>query len=1218
MQRRSTQGSLTQTVRRLVAYLPATLAADILQHGRVPTPGEPRRRKAATLFCDLVGFTAMTAELAREGPRGAEELNRILLMTFTVMINAIHTARGAVIHFHGDAMLAYFPDDDGEAAQRALACAQFMISLMRRGYSTVTSRRAVGEDVHFELGMRVGVGYGDCVEYVLGDLENSLEFVVGGPAIEEAVAAQDRAEADMVIGSSTVLSAAGLPAAEPFRALVEVLPVPYAPPILFLGSYASPRLRLLVDAATHFVHPTLPERVMGDKSAFVAEHRPVTSMFVKFDGVDFTTPEGGVKLQAYYCWAVEMVRRYGGDNSRLNRVLTGDKGNQLHIFFGAPVAPDAPDQALRCALAMQAEKPAFVTSQRIGLAAGSVFAGAVGSGSRREYTIIGEVVNLSARLVSHCPDGGVVTDPATAQRLADQFQFAQTAPVGLKGFTVSVALFRAVGERAPQPPSRRRSAPLGRREAFEQLTAELDLALNGGWRTTAVVGVVGGDRSRMLGAGLDYWLAHEGLALTAVCQTHLSDVPFAMWQPVWRQFFDFRAAQDGITQAQRLVARVRELCPYDAGDVGLWLDAMGLPHPPGAAAPSALSGEGRRLRFFGLVQRLMAAAALQEPQLLIFEDVHWADELSLALLDFLARQPTGRRVALIYSFAPDHPSGGGAAALAVDTTIRLEDIPTAAGIGLARTLLGEHPLPAPLLRYLRLDNDDTLINPVFLEESVQLLLDTGAVRLGDGLLIDDEVLAGLRVPSSIQSLLLTRLDRLSADARLLLQAAAVAGRQVGREMLRTVVAELSAGSFDAALGELRTQGLIQHSGGGADLLFSNDMIREVAYQSIPYARRQQLHLATADALIGRHAENLLPYSATLAYHYSHTDLREEGLRFAVAAADEALRVDAFQPAIDMYSLAEGHIRALEAAGSGAGSLPATAAHVYLARAVALQQAGLYARAIQDAESARSRALALQDNGRAAQACNLLAELKSREAPGETVLALANEVVQELQRPLPPEQLAAGWAMRGAALAYLGHFEEAGTSFEMAVALYEALETPAGLARTHLLWARDHAAAQGQWTEMAEHLAAAGDCLPAAGSAAADLALQHALGLAELALAREHVEDAAAQLASAGRRLDEAHSGWWRPAFQYLRSCLFLLRADRANAHATLHLALMAIESGGCPDVLPLVLLSLAQLTTRAEQADGYLTACQHAARTRARHVDRVYCLARVSELRAAR
>ena len=116
----SSQTALSrEMVQRLAAYIPLTLARQILDDD-LPQPGIPRPLPAATLFTDMSGFTAMSEELAKDGSRGAEELNRVLLLTFTAMIDLIHEMGGSVSHFYGDAMAVYFPDETGLAARRAL------------------------------------------------------------------------------------------------------------------------------------------------------------------------------------------------------------------------------------------------------------------------------------------------------------------------------------------------------------------------------------------------------------------------------------------------------------------------------------------------------------------------------------------------------------------------------------------------------------------------------------------------------------------------------------------------------------------------------------------------------------------------------------------------------------------------------------------------------------------------------------------------------------------------------------------------------------------------------------------------------------------------------------------------------------------------------------------------------------------------------------------
>ena len=463
-----------QLARRLAAYLPITVTRQILNQS-LPMPGEARWLQAATLFADISGFTRIAEELAVEGPRGAEELNRALLLTFTALINAIHDAGGAVSHFHGDAMMVYFDDADGGAARRALACGRFMQSLLLTSFARVTVKREAVKASSYDLTIKIGVGYGRCLEVIVGDPQTSLEFVLAGPAVNEAGLAQQRAQAGQVVASQAVLARAGLPAAEAFRVVTEVAPVPHTQPLLYWEAFDQAALRRLLAIIPAFIPKVLYERLQNQNTQFVAEHRPTTSIFVRFEGIDDELENAGARLQTYYLWARQVVGRFAtayGDNGRVNRILTGDKGNLLHILFGAPVAPDAPEQAIRCALALQREKPPFIGRQYIGLAAGKVFTCAVGSQNRREYTAVGNVVNLSARLAEACPAGAVVVDEATARRVAGAIVFEELAPILAKGRAELIPLYQAVGEQVATTPVQFRQW----RELPEYLTTEQALA----------------------------------------------------------------------------------------------------------------------------------------------------------------------------------------------------------------------------------------------------------------------------------------------------------------------------------------------------------------------------------------------------------------------------------------------------------------------------------------------------------------------------------------------------------------------------------------------------------------------------------------------------------------------------------------------------------------------------------------------------------------------
>ena len=1218
MRRRTTRGSLTQSVRRLAAYVPTTLAAQILRQEGVPQPGESHRLLAATLFMDISGFTAMTRELATDGPRGAEELNRILLMTFTAMINAIHTSGGAVIHFHGDAMLVYFPDDDGQAATRALACSGFMMGLMQRGYSEVKVTRTDGSEDQFELAIKVGVGYGRCVEVVVGDAAGSLEFVVAGPAITEASSAQQLASDGEVIASETVLRQAGLPANEPYRLVTEVLPVPYAPPILFLGSYDKMRLQQLLQVATHFLHPTLVERILDDKASFVAEHRPVTSLFVGFDGIDFDEPDAGQKLQQYYNWAVEVVARHGGPNSRLNRVLTGDKGNQLHIIFGAPVAPDAPDHALRCALALQSERPEFITQQQVGVTTGKVFACAVGSGNRREYTILGAMVNLSSRIAAVSPDGAVLTDTATMRRTEHLVDYVEHSEVALKGYEQPVRVYRLLGEKQASPGARHNPVGnnrplLGREDEQAELLDALDTAFSGEGRIVVVTGPVGAGRSRLISVGVNRWMGQNGMVLGGVGQQHLTDRPYSLWRSVWRDFFNFRADMDKTAQRRAVRTLVERLYPDGVADLHFWFDVLGISPDNQVKTGELLTNEMRKERLHALIGAVFAAAALEQPILLAMEDIHWADTLSLELLEEMAVRWERQPLSMCLTYLPNEHFVPRLQSLDQTTHIHLADLSLIEGRLLAKRFLNGADLPPALERHLGLHDERSRINPYFLEESIQMLLDIGVLEPDGSLLVDAQALDKLDVPDSIYSLLLARLDQLSGQSRNILQIAAVIGRQFDLDILLDVEPDLQEMELASSLGELTESQMIRPASSATKrtYIFRNDMIRDVGYQSIPYARRQMLHGTVAQCLLTRYDDHLQPHYAALAHHFGHTDLHELGLQYAVAAADDARAILAGEAAIELYNLADRHIKAM-----GEQANWQLAAHVWLSRAEMQKIAGANEQAMLDAREVVALALGHGDSLFSSKACNLLAELQLLELPGESVLDLANKVVHELPRPIPPDELARAWCTRAEALTYLGRFETAAASLQMAVELFESGDEKAGLVRAHLLWGYEYCCQLGEWGEARHHLDVAAELMREAPEQFPDaiVLLYLALGFVELqsgvvAQAESYLGEAVAQASKHGL-------GWWRPAIYYYQGTARMAEDDVAGAHAMLHLALGAVQDGGNPDYLPLINLGLAQLTSSLEQRDRFVKATRAALARRARQNDREYCLETMATLQA--
>ena len=1035
----------TTLTQQVAAYLPSSLGQRLSQ-GDFPQPGEPRWLAAATLFSDMSGFTRMAEELASDGPRGAEELNRVLLHVFTGMINSIHHYGGVVSHFYGDAMMVYFPDDDAQATTRALACARQMQHLMADSFSQVRTNRPPGKQDTFNLTMKMGLSYGDCLELVVGDPARQQEFVLAGQPVDEAAIAEEKGVAGQIVLHRSLARQVSLDTTSEYQLLP---PIPYEErgiPTPYIRLPAEPQL---LTAAATFIPSALFHRLQATHAPFWAEHRPVTSIFVQFSGIDYHAPQAGTQLQTYYHWASDIVARYGGENSRLNRLLTGDKGSLLHIFFGAPVAPDAPDQAIRCALALQRERPAFIKSQRIGLAAGKVFACSVGSESRREYTVVGDVVNTSARLMAICPEGRVLTNRSTVERVGQTVEFEALPPVAMKGKQKPVTPYLVIGEQTIISPLQTHFGPstrplVNRQGELDLLLGSMDNALVGVPGVVAIFGPIGVGKTRLLAEGVHHWQEAQGTGLMGDCQPHTVETPFGPWLSVWREMFGLRSDDDLSQQAEKVIRQTQTLYPEGSEDVGLWGEILNLPIPLGERL-AQLTSEARQKRFFSLVWRCLQGAAALKPLLLIFEDIQWADATSLDLLSAVADHLSGSML-LAVSFRPQ----GNQQFTLLDKPqclpIPLTDLPPNQARQLVYQMLGQEiSMPATMEQHLGIrdrEGRESAVNPLFIEEAVKVMFDTGILQVNERVQINESRLREMQVPDTIHGLLLARLDRLPTLSRDLLQIAAVIGREFDLDTLATITPEMSRDQVVQILGGLSDAELTQLIAADPELkyLFQHAMTRQVAYESLTYARRRMLHALIADWIADRYADNLKPFYPVLAYHYSQTDIHEKGLAYALAAANDARDLFANREAVELYRLAENHLLALKDATQWM-----THADICLSRGEVHRLLGDFSSALADAEKARELSRQPGDPLRLAQSCNLIADLKYRQAQFDQVNELTQHVITTYAEAISPEELARAYMWAGMADMAQGKVDAALTSLSQAETISLAANTNQRLA-----------------------------------------------------------------------------------------------------------------------------------------------------------------------------
>src|SRR6266540_89692 len=376
-----------------------------------------QRADGVAMFADIVGFTPMSAALADVGPEGTEELSEILNSFFARMIDLVTGHGGTVAKFAGDALTALFPFDSTirSTVRRAAGCALAMQGATR-GFQTVATRAGT-----FPLAMRAGLGAGRVLAAVVGDPAIRLEHVLAGEAVDRAVAAERGAPA-------LVTRLSGRPRRTASR----------QPPIAASAE----------GGLAAFLHPAIAERIRSGHGGLVDEHPTVTIAFIGFPDLVDDDPDAVDRLQRYVSIAVRVIDRWGG---HLRQVDLGDKGSVLVIVFGAPVHhEDHEELAVRCC----AELLGLTGGPfRAGITTGRAWCGEVGSNARREYAIVGDPVNLAARLMERAAPAQALVDRATWEGTRGAAIGGPLPPVAVKGRRGQVDVWdvRGVYERAGSP-----------------------------------------------------------------------------------------------------------------------------------------------------------------------------------------------------------------------------------------------------------------------------------------------------------------------------------------------------------------------------------------------------------------------------------------------------------------------------------------------------------------------------------------------------------------------------------------------------------------------------------------------------------------------------------------------------------------------------------------------------------------------------------------------
>ncbi|HLF26484.1 MAG TPA: adenylate/guanylate cyclase domain-containing protein [Anaerolineae bacterium] len=881
---------MSTLVETLASYVPALVARRFIDTpSQITSPGADSF-PAAILFADISGFTAQTERLAQHGPAGAEEMSRLLNAYFGQLIDLVTAHGGDILKFAGDALLAVWPAIDESldtVARRAAQCG-LAVQATLHAYT-------VAEDVR--LSLRVGIGAGEIFIVHIGGVRGRWEFLTAGaPLVQLGNIKQDAQPGDVIISAEgwalvqAWFTGRDLPQdCMRLEAVREPLP---------LRALASPA-PLAHDAALRAFIPTaILDRLAAGQTEWLAELRRVSVIFINLRELNHASPNALKQAQMVTRALQTLLYRY---ECSINKISVDDRGATLVAAAGLPpwAHEDDAARAVQAAFGAQATLRQLGLQPAIGIATGLVFCGSVGNTRRREYTMVGDVVNLSARLMQAAQDD-VLCDAATVQAAQSQLSFEPLPAISVKGKAEPVALYRPQGQ--AKTTLRPQGAMIGRAAERAVLEEQLQaLAGDGAGGALLIEGEAGIGKSRLVDELLQLAQALGVTCLSGAGDAIEKNTPYHAWQSIFTRLLGLDTLTDPETRRAHVLDQLQS--EPELLRLSPLLNAVLPLDLPENETTVQLTGQLRADHTHDLLLHILAQFPVTEPndrdtapKVLTVEDAHWLDSASWALM-LLAGQRV-RRLLLVVATRPlaDPPVEYQQLLFAPNTRrLRLEALPPDDTLALVCQRLGVDVLPQPVIDLIAEKAEG---HPFFSEELAYALRDAGLIRVVAGqcaLAPDAGDLRALSFPDTIQGVITSRIDRLTPPQQMTVKAASVIGRTFPYRILRDIhPIEIDKPHLADYLATLQQLNLTLLDTPEPDLayIFKHAITQEVAYNLMLFAQRRQLHHAVAQWYERAQADDGTHYYQLLAYHWNKAGDESKAIDYLEKAGRQAMHTGA--------------------------------------------------------------------------------------------------------------------------------------------------------------------------------------------------------------------------------------------------------------------------------------------------------------------------------------
>lgn len=848
--------------------------------------------RTVIVYLDIKGFTSIVDSYMKTG-KSVADLQSTLSDYYSVVIETIREFGGSVYQFAGDSIIICFDqfenEKDSRTAERAIA-AMIRVLGLSDNYNIV-SEKIVG----FSLYPKIGMALGDVFQVTLGTPDRYMSPVLTGRAVVNAIRMEERCDArDIIVDRSMLASIHELSLDACFEKRndnyylnTDAIPENFVnsverPDYVDIETlFENPRF---YNRAYTFISPIILNQIKNNVEGFSGDYRSVTCCMVRFDGV-FTKEisaqsivESYESLNKVYEVIQDVSVRFGGYCGRPD---LSDKGIVFPVFFGMPLAIESKEKmaVLFANELISAESISLDTILiSIGISTGTAYAGEFGANMRKDFTIVGNAINFSARLMMNAQKVGrftVFIDGSTKQKISQLINAEEKTGLLLKGFQKSQTVFQFHGlkrniERLPH-----KTALVGREKELNELLSLFENANNGNASFAPIIGGVGIGKSYLAEECIKaiQKKANDVSVLYGRAYSYQTATPFFPWRDIIKTVAGIRDDMQG----ENLLGHVLSLFSRVMSEERIWisyfLSMLGYAFAENQATKK-IDAATKQQHLYKIVHSLLLNYVETHPLVIVLEDMQHCDSLSLHMLEFLFAKKDKARL-FIMPISRESETIKRFFSLHNIPFMSMQHLTNENATILTRTLLQLDKTDERLEKKI---NEMANGNPFFIEAIVDSLVDSKVlVKNQLGLYQVAHEIIQLKIPYTIQDVVLAQLNTVSFEAQVLCKNASAIGDEFSLDELRTLIAvEITDDEIEILFDELVEKGLLLYSDETKKSLhFRESLIRNVFYKTMIETTRRSLNRLMISYYTKKYGDNLKPFADKL-------------FRYALEAQDDEL------------------------------------------------------------------------------------------------------------------------------------------------------------------------------------------------------------------------------------------------------------------------------------------------------------------------------------------